>query len=176
MAVQDPQCCGLNGRSLKGNRGLRPLGGKAMLDVHQTFQNQAGHSDSRGQASARGLQYEDEFMSAHRDGLAGQTDATHFSAPVVAFTKESCVRVRRDGRPCYVVIMHSTHKLTPEVHITHQRRLEAGESWFLLILHIMSNLNPVWLLPPTQICGPLSNSGLWTPVKITAPEVDQLAR
>jgi hypothetical protein len=29
---------------LKGNRGLRPLGGKAMLDVHQTFQNEAGHT------------------------------------------------------------------------------------------------------------------------------------
>jgi hypothetical protein len=99
------------------------------------------------------IQYEVELMAAHRDGLAGQTDATHFSAPVVAFIKESCVRVCRDGRPCYVVIMHSTHKLTPEVHIIHQRRLEPWESWFLLILHIVSNLNPVWLLPPTQTYG-----------------------
>lgn len=118
-------------------------------DVHQTFQNQAQHRDLQGQSTEA---YVDELVSAHRDELANQTDATHFSAPVVVSRNPACVC--RDGRPCYVVIMHSTHKLTPEVHIIHQRRLEAWESWFLLILVIMSNLNPVWLLPPTQTYGP----------------------
>lgn len=36
MAVQDPQCCGLNGRSLKGNQRLGPDGGKAMLEMLST--------------------------------------------------------------------------------------------------------------------------------------------
>jgi hypothetical protein len=57
-------------------------------------------------------------------------------------------------KPCCVVIMHSSHKLTPQVHIIHQRRLEAWVSWFLMILVISSNLSWVWLLPPTRTCGP----------------------
>lgn len=81
-------------------------------DVHQTFQNQAQHRDLQGQSTEA---YVDELVSAHRDELANQTGATHFSAPVVVSRNPACVC--RDGRPCYVVIMHSTHKLTPEVHI-----------------------------------------------------------
>lgn len=86
--------------------------------------------------------------------------ARHISLPLSWLSlsrNPTCVRVLSlwDGKPCCVVIMHSTHKLTPEVHIIHQRRLEAWESWFLMIFVDLGNLNSIWLLPPTHTCGPL---------------------
>jgi hypothetical protein len=74
-------------------------------------------------------------------------------------------------KPCCVVIMHSSHKLTPRVHIIHQRRLEAWVSWFLMILVISSNLSSGWLLPPTHTCGPVRK----IPLEMSSRRADWLA-
>ena len=64
-----------------------------LSDVHQTVQHQIGH---------RGLQghHEGEVMTVHKNKQIRQTrhDATHFSAPVVASSRNpSCVRAEMES-------------------------------------------------------------------------------
>lgn len=81
MAVQDPQCCGLNGRSLKGNRGLGPDGGKAMLDAHQPFRIR----QSRETCEAK-VQRPMNVSSCRRTGTDLQVrQARHISLPLSWF-------------------------------------------------------------------------------------------
>ena len=108
MAVQDPRCCGLNGRSSKGNRRKA----RTIIIMVESFVKCPSNCPTPDKALR--LTRPSTTVRSCRRTRTSRSDRhdTFLWPPCRGLIKESSVCACRDGKPCCcVLIMHSTHKL-----------------------------------------------------------------